>query len=196
MIAVIPTGGSNIGSITAALERLNRDKVVLTTDPDLILDADRVILPGVGHAQAMMQRLKDQRLGEVIPKIKRPVLGICLGMQILFESSEEGDVECLGIIPGKVVKIPSQGLVVPHMGWNTIEKDIRHELVSSVDGYSCYFVHSFCAEPGPWVLASCEYGSRIPAIVRWKNFYGTQFHPERSGRAGEALLEKFLCMNA
>lgn len=193
MIVVVPTGGSNLGSIVSAFVRLGKE-VLISEDPEDILFADRVILPGVGHARAMMNRLEAKGLDLVIPRITRPVLGICLGMQILFEHSEEGDAKGLSIIPGKVRRVPESGLAVPHMGWNRIDNLKPCELADSVAGRHCYFVHSYCAEDGPWVTAISHYGEAIPSVVRWNNFYGTQFHPERSGEAGEALLSKFLCL--
>ncbi len=193
MIVVIPSGGSNLGSIVGAFSRLKAE-LVLSEDPEVIRQADKVVLPGVGHAATMMKRLRAQGLVEVICSLTQPVLGICLGMQLFFESSEEGAVQGLGIIPGQVVAIPKQGLALPHMGWNRIVSQGVAELSESVKGQYCYFVHSYMAEDGPWTRAYCEYGCRIPAIVQWRNFYGTQFHPERSGAAGEALLSKFICL--
>lgn len=193
MIVVVPTGGANLGSIVSAFARLGKE-VLISEDPEDILFADRVILPGVGHARAMMARLEAKGLDQIIPRITRPVLGICLGMQILFEHSEEGDAKTLGIIPGKVKRVPERGLAIPHMGWNLIETQTACELAESVVGRHCYFVHSYCAEEGPWVTAVSRYGEAIPSVIRWNNFYGTQFHPERSGEAGEALLARFLCL--
>ena len=194
MIALIPTGGSNLGSVEAALRRLGAE-VLTTEEPDLIRQADRVILPGVGHAATMMAKLRSKKLDMVLKDLTQPVLGICLGMQLLFESSEEGNIEGLGIIPGRVVAIPRQGLAIPHMGWNQVSAVGSEPIAKLSNGNYYYFVHSYMAENGPWTQAQCGYGSTIPAIVRWKNFYGTQFHPERSGAAGEALLAEFICMN-
>lgn len=195
MIVVIPTGGSNLGSIVSAFARLGHE-VCVSEDAEDILFADHVILPGVGHAGAMMRRLVAKGLDQIIPKITRPVLGICLGMQILFEESEEGDARGLGIIPARVRRIADLGLAIPHMGWNRIEIREPNDLVESIEGRSCYFVHSYRADDGPWVIGTADYGETIPAVVRWGNFYGTQFHPERSGTAGEALLSKFLCLKS
>lgn len=195
MIALIPTGGSNLGSVEAALHRLGAD-VLTTEDPSQIARADHVIFPGVGHAETMMARLHGRNLSAFLKTLTQPVLGICLGMQLLFESSEEGGVEGLGIIPGRVVAIPSRDLPLPHMGWNEVRKHAHAQevLAGQADGKYFYFVHSFMAEQGPWVKASCDYGIEIPAIVQWNNFHGVQFHPERSGPDGETLLKEFLCM--
>ena len=192
MIALIPTGGSNLGSVEAALQRLGAE-VLTTEDPKTIARADHVILPGVGHAETMMARLHGKNLSCFLKTLTQPVLGICLGMQLLFESSEEGTVEGLGIIPGRVLAIPAEGLPLPHMGWNEVVSSSQDPLDRCANGKYFYFVHSYMAESGPWVTASCDYGRKIPAIVRWNNFHGVQFHPERSGPAGEALLKEFLC---
>ncbi|RYZ92025.1 MAG: imidazole glycerol phosphate synthase subunit HisH [Proteobacteria bacterium] len=193
MIVMIPSGGTNLGSILSAFARLGVDLVV-TEDFATIRAADKVILPGVGHAATMMERLKRKGLDQFIPTLTQPVLGICLGMQILFESSEEGETDMLGIIPAKVVRIPDRGLAIPHMGWNQLKSRGGSSLASAVESRYCYFVHSYMAEDGPWVQSACDFGVEIPAIVQWKNFYGTQFHPERSGPVGEALLARFLCL--
>lgn len=181
MIAVVSTAGSNLASVEFALQRLNAP-FKLTDKPDEIVAADRVILPGVGHAAEMMRRLKEKRLDEVIRGLVQPTLGICLGMQLLFQSSEEGDTECLGIIPGKVTKFRSEGLIVPHMGWNEVKSClIPDSLCDVIHNQDCYFVHSFVADRGDWCLAEAYYGDPFPAVVRHNNFIGAQFHPENLG---------------
>jgi glutamine amidotransferase len=195
MIVMIPTGGANLGSICSAFERLGT-KLLITEDHEIIQSADKVVLPGVGHAATMMARLKAKGFDRLIPKLTQPVLGICLGMQILFERSDEGDIETLGIIPAKVVAIPDRGLAIPHMGWNQLKARGESLFAEAVEDRYCYFVHSYMAEDGPWVKASCDYGVEIPSIVQWKNFYGTQFHPERSGSVGENLLSRFICLES
>lgn len=194
----IPSGGSNLGSVEAALFRLGAD-FATSDDPKIIAKADQVIFPGVGHAETMMARLHAKKLSEFLTRLTQPVLGICLGMQLLFESSEEGAVAGLGIIPGRVRAIPKRGLPLPHMGWNEVKSSTNlpnaHPLTRCADNRYFYFVHSFEADSGPWVEAVCDYGGHIPALVRWRNFHGVQFHPERSGASGEDLLKEFLCMN-
>ncbi|MES2745945.1 MAG: imidazole glycerol phosphate synthase subunit HisH [Bdellovibrionota bacterium] len=193
MIAVIPTTGSNIFSIVNALQKLSQD-IVVTEDPELIRKASKVILPGVGHARSMMDKLQKAGLAEVIPTLTQPVLGICLGMQILFEHSEEGDTKTLGVIPGRVKRIPFTEYSLPHLGWNKLEDVELGSWIAPFRDEHFYFVHSYMVEQGPWVKASCDYGLLVPSVIQWQNFYGTQFHPERSARVGEKLLQRFLCL--
>ena len=152
-----------------------------------------MILPGVGAAGYAMQVLHESGLVELIRSLQQPVLGVCLGMQLLFESSEEDDATMLGLIPARLHRIPeAAGLRVPHMGWNAI-RCVREDLLTQgLDRNWFYFVHSYAAPPGDWTLATSCHGQPFSAIVRHKNFYGAQFHPERSARAGEELLRRFL----
>jgi glutamine amidotransferase len=164
-----------------------------TSDATAIRSADRVILPGVGAAGRAMEVLDKQGLTPVIQQLKQPVLGICLGMQLLFESSEEDDARLLGLIPGRLSRLKeSQGLRVPHMGWNSITNQAPDNLTEPLDGKWFYFVHSFAAPVSEWTLATSTHGSEFSAIVRKGNFYGAQFHPERSAKAGASLLSGFL----
>lgn len=192
-LAIIDSGGANISSVMHALRRLGAEPV-FTADADTIRTAERVILPGVGAAGAAMTRLRELGLVECIQALKQPVLGICLGMQLLFDRSDEDNVDCLGIIAGRLKKLePSQGLRVPHMGWNTTS--VRREdnfLKGLADNPWFYFVHSYYAPIGDSTLATCTHGEPFAAIVRSENFYGAQFHPERSASAGARLLANFL----
>jgi len=191
-IAVVNSGGANIASVLHALRRLGVEPE-FTSDAMAIRSADRVILPGVGAAGRAMEVLDQQGLTPVIQQLKQPVLGICLGMQLLFESSEEDDARLLGLIPGRLVRLKeSPGLRVPHMGWNSITNQAPDNLTEPLDGKWFYFVHSFAAPVSEWTLATSTHGSEFSAIVRKGNFYGAQFHPERSAKAGASLLSGFL----
>jgi len=192
-LAIIDSGGANISSVKHALRRLGADPV-FTADADIIRSAERVLLPGVGAAGAAMSRLRELDLIQCIKELQQPVLGICLGMQLLFEKSEEDDAQCLGIIPGTLEKLkPSPGIRVPHMGWNTTTVVNADPLLTGLPEHPWfYFVHSYRAPLGPNTLASCNHGEPFAAIVRQGNFYGAQFHPERSARDGARLLANFL----
>lgn len=192
-VAIIDSGGANIASLRAALSRLGAESVV-TTDPDVIRNAPRVLLPGVGNAHSAMAKLRGAGLDTLIPTLKQPLLGICLGMQLLFERSEEGPANCLGIIPGSIDKLTSApGKPVPHMGWNqmtAVHEDPLLEGVSSLD--YVYFVHSFAAPTSRATVAITDYGVAFTSVARRDNFCGTQFHPERSGVVGARILGNFL----
>jgi imidazole glycerol-phosphate synthase subunit HisH len=190
---IIDSGGANLASLQFALERLNAPATV-TTSPSEVRNAQRVILPGVGSAADAMKRLHATGLAEVLPTLKQPVLGICLGMQLLFRHSEEGAVDCLGIIPDTVRRLKAEpGRPVPHMGWNnliTLRGDPLLEGISESD--YVYFVHSFAAPVSDITLARTDYGAQVSAVVRRGNFWGTQFHPERSATTGSRILANFL----
>jgi glutamine amidotransferase len=192
-VAIIDSGGANIASLRAALARLGADSVV-TTDHALIQRAPRVLLPGVGSAHNAMLRLRGSGLDQLIPTLKQPLLGICLGMQLLFDRSDEGPVNCLGVIPGSVGKLQSEpGKPVPHMGWNQLTQvrpDPLLDGVSSLD--HVYFVHSFFAPTSSATVAITDYSVALTAVARQGNFCGTQFHPERSGVVGARILANFL----
>ena len=192
-LVIIDSGGANISSVKHALRRLGAEPV-FTADAEVIRTADRVILPGVGAAGAAMTRLRELDLIECIRGLQQPVLGICLGMQLLFDQSAEDDVECLGIIPGKLEKLqPSADIRVPHMGWNTTTVVREDSMLSGLPANPWfYFVHSYFAPLGESTLASSTHGETFAAIVRKDNFYGAQFHPERSARHGARLLANFL----
>ena len=193
MLAIVDRGGANIASVRFALERLGVHSE-LTADPAVIRAADRVILPGVGSAVEGMKRLRARGLVDCVRGLTQPVLGVCLGMQLLFDDSEEGPTETLGLVPGRVARLPdSPGIQVPHMGWNTV---LTGRTVALLDGIAqnarFYFVHSYAGPVNAFTLASCDHGTPFAAIVQRDNFSGVQFHPERSGAAGARLLKNFV----
>jgi glutamine amidotransferase len=199
-VAVIDSGGANIASLLFALQRLGARGEV-TADPDRIRAATHVLLPGVGAAHDTMQRLNSTALAALVPTLKQPVLGICLGMQLLYDASAESApgenaTRGLGIIPGEVGRLTARpGLPVPHMGWNQAEVLHDDPLFQGIaSGAYFYFVHSFAAPVTADTLASCDYGGMFTAAVRRGNFRGVQFHPERSAAAGARLLANFIAL--
>ena len=192
-MVIIASGGANIASLQFALERLGANSRV-SADPEQIRRASHVILPGVGAAADAMARLRQKNLDTLLPSLKQPVLGICLGMQLLFDASEEGQAHCLGIIPGLASRfVPAAGRPVPHMGWNTLSIDRPSALLEGLSpGDYAYFVHSYALSTGAATVASSHYGSPFSACVQRDNFYGAQFHPERSAKVGARLLRNFL----
>ena len=192
-VVLVDAGGANIGSVHYALERLGIN-ARLSADAGVIAGADRVILPGVGAAPVGMQRLHALGLVEVVRNLTQPLLGICLGMQLLYESSEEGEVECLGLLPGRVAKMQAQpGVRVPHMGWNTLDMLRSDTLTAGMDdGAAAYFVHSYAAPVTADTVAVCTHGASFAAVVHRGHCHGAQFHPERSGAVGARVLENFL----
>jgi imidazole glycerol-phosphate synthase subunit HisH len=190
---IVASGGANIASLRFALERLEAG-VEVSADPELIRRASHVILPGVGAAADAMARLRACNLTHVIRGLTQPVLGICLGMQLLFEASAEGSTECLGIIPGRAARLTeAPGRPVPHMGWNTFEIAEPSPLLAGLSAHDyAYFVHSYAVPKGAATVATCRYGEDFSACVAWRNFYGAQFHPERSAATGARLLQNFL----
>ena len=193
MIAVVDSGGANIASVMFALERLGMQGN-LTADPDIIKDAPHVILPGVGTANAAMQCLQDLELINCIRELTQPVLGICLGMQLLFSASEEGNIKMLDILPGSIKHFKlEEDKTIPHMGWNSVSVQSDHPLLHNVPDESYfYFVHSYFAPQGDNTLGVCDYGDKFSAIVAQDNFMGCQFHPERSGKIGAQILKNFV----
>jgi len=191
-LAVVDSGGANISSVLHALRRLGAEPE-FTADAAVIRSADHVILPGVGAAGHAMEVLAQHGLLDVIRRLKQPVLGICLGMQLLFRSSEEDDAPLLDLIPARLRRLPeSAGLRVPHMGWNAIRNLRPDPLTDSLDGNWFYFVHSFAAPIGDWTLSSSVHGEAFSAVVQHGNFRGAQFHPERSAGSGATLLRHFM----
>ena len=190
---IIDSGGANLASLQYALERLGA-RAHVTSDAREIAGAPRVVLPGVGSAADAMQRLRRTGLAELLPTLRQPVLGICLGMQLLFERSAEGVTECLGVIPGTVRRLTAApGRPVPHMGWNQLTRPRPDPLLAGIEpGAYFYFVHSYAVPACEVTLADVEYGEALSAVVRRANFWGTQFHPERSAAAGARLLGNFL----
>ncbi|MGH8072871.1 MAG: imidazole glycerol phosphate synthase subunit HisH [Lysobacter sp.] len=194
VVVLVDAGGANLGSVRYALERLGA-QVRVSADAAEIEAADRVILPGVGAAGPAMARLRDLGLVEPLRELRQPLLGICLGMQLLYEASDEGDVECLGILPGRVSRLAAAAppVRVPHMGWNRLHIEQEEPLLHGIaDGSRAYFVHSYAAPVNGVTRASCDHGAAFAAVVRSGNYSGAQFHPERSAAVGARLLENFL----
>ena len=194
-VVIVASGGANIASLQFALERLGSPSEV-SADAERIRAASHVILPGVGAAADAMARLRGHRLESLIPTLTQPVLGICLGMQLLHEASAEGTTRCLGIIPGAALRfVEAPGRPVPHMGWNTLDVERSCPLLAGLTGADyAYFVHSYALPVNQATVASCRYGSRFSACVAWRNFFGAQFHPERSAQVGARLLKNFLAI--
>ena len=193
---IINSGGANLASLRFALQRLDMD-VPVTQQPDEIRAASHVLLPGVGAARDAMDRLIDNGLDTVIRELTQPVLGICLGMQLLFSGSEEDDAECLGVISGRARRFPQRpDLPVPQMGWNQLTPTGPTALLAGVKaGSYAYFVHSYALPVGDYTLATTDYGGPFSAVVGHGNFFGTQFHPERSAAVGAQILNNFLALS-
>ena len=192
MIAIIDYKMGNLRSVENALKRLGAEFCV-TADEKIIRAADRVLLPGVGNAAEAMQNLRDADLVDVIRSLRRPVLGICVGMQVMCRHSEEGDVDCLNIFDARVRRfVPAPDVKVPHMGWNRIS-NLDSKLFKGLErGSYVYFVHSFYPELCPDTIATAKHGLMFSAALKYENFYGTQFHPEKSGDVGERIIANFL----
>jgi len=193
-LVLLDSGGANLRSVQAAFERLGVEAPV-TSDWNRIRDATHVVLPGVGAAAACMARLRENGLDRVIPRLTQPLIGICVGMQLLYQRSEESDTDCLGLLEGTVRLLPqAPGIRIPHMGWNRLEvrPDTEHPLTRDLDGASVYFVHSYAAPASEQTLATCTHGQPFAAIVARGSVMGAQFHPERSSAAGARLLRNFL----
>lgn len=190
-VAIIKYNAGNIRSVENALKRLGVTPI-LTDEDEVIKTADRVIFPGVGEAASAMRYLREKKLDGTIINLRQPVLGICLGMQLLCEFSEENAAVCLGILPYRVRKFESGNLKVPHIGWNTIY-DLNSGLFDGVNEETfVYFVHSFYVETGAETIAAANYGTAFSAAINYRNFYAVQFHPEKSGTSGEKILKNFL----
>ena len=192
MIAIVDYKMGNLRSVENALRRLGADFVV-TADADVIRRADKVLLPGVGNAAEAMENLRTADLVDVIRSLRQPVLGICVGMQVMCRHSEEGDVDCLGIFDARVKRfLPAPEVKVPHMGWNKIG-NLETKLFKDLEGGSyVYFVHSYYPELCPDTIATATHGVMFSAALKYENFYGTQFHPEKSGDVGERIIANFL----
>lgn len=192
MIAIIDYKMGNLRSVENALKRLGAEFTV-TADADVIRSADRVLLPGVGNAAEAMENLRKADLTQVIRSLRRPVLGICVGMQVMCRHSEEGDCDCLNIFDSHVKRfVPTQELKVPHMGWNQIG-NLESKLFKGISGGEyVYFVHSYYPELCPDTIATTTHGAMFSSALKYENFYGTQFHPEKSGDVGEKIIENFL----
>lgn len=192
-VAIIKYNAGNIYSVNYALKRLGIEATI-TADPELLHKADKVIFPGVGEAQTTMEYLKEHKLDSIIKDLKQPVLGICLGMQLMCRHSEEGDVDCLGIFDTDVKRFIPQKHEdkVPHMGWNSIT-DVKEGLFNKqLENQFVYFVHSFYVPVNDFTAATTDYIHPFSASLHKDNFYATQFHPEKSGQVGEVILHNFL----
>ena len=195
MIAVVDYDTGNLRSVADALHRAGAE-FTLTSDAAVLRRADRVILPGVGEASSAMEKLRERGLDAVLPTLTCPVLGICIGMQLLCLSSEEGDARCLGIFPARVRRLTPTDprLKIPHVGWDTIA-GLQTPLFAEVAETSyVYYVHSFAAELCPATIATTDYGGGFSAALHRDNFYGTQFHPEKSGATGARIIQNFLTL--
>ena len=192
-IAIIDSGGANIASLVYALKRLNTSSV-LTTDSEIIKNADRVLLPGVGAAKDAMYKLKKAGLVDVIKNLKQPVLGICLGMQLLSDFSEEENVECIGVIPGAASKLKASSTKpVPNMGWCSTEIISKNKILKNIKNNSYfYYIHSYALPVSKFTIATAKHEKPFSAVIQKNNFFATQFHPERSSDEGSKLLANFL----
>jgi len=193
---IVDTGCANLSSVKFAVERLGFE-ITITDDIDIIKQAEKVILPGVGNAKHAMKNIVGKGLVETLQDLKQPVLGFCLGMQLMTSSSVEGSeekaVDCLGLIPTDVKPLNAKGNRLPHMGWNTLTSVSAHPVFTGInEGDYFYFVHGFAAEVSEYTVASCEYGSPFSAAIAKDNFIGCQFHPERSGPLGSKIIKNFL----
>ncbi len=190
-ITIIKYNAGNVQSVVYALERLGVTPT-LTDDQAAIRAADKVIFPGVGEASSTMRYLRQHGLDQLIPRLTQPVLGICLGMQLMCSHSEENDTECLGLFSEEVKRFPKGALKVPHMGWNQLD-DLRTPLLDDLGADPfVYFVHSYYVAAGPDTIATSTYGLPFSAALHRDNFYATQFHPEKSGDVGNQILQNFL----
>ena len=191
-VVIIDTACANLASVKYAVERLGY-RPVITMDPDLILQSDKLFLPGVGTAEAAMDQLAQRNLIDLIKVCTQPILGICLGMQLLASHSQEGNVNTLGVIDESIVKLPDCGLPLPHTGWNQVNAKAGDHLFRDIpEGSYFYFVHGYALPICSATIAETKYGENFSAAVQKDNYFGVQFHPERSGSVGAKLLKNFL----
>jgi len=192
MIGILKYRAGNLASVSNALDRLNADYII-TDDIDKLESCDAILFPGVGHAGSAMNDLKERKLDRWLKNTNKPVLGICLGMQLLYESTEEGETRALGIIPGRLRRFDPKAGKVPHMGWNQFRPIKEHPLLKNIGNEQfLYYVHGYYAPPNDYTLASCNYICDFAAVAAKDNFMGVQFHPEKSGHIGSLLLQNFL----
>ena len=195
-VAIIKYNAGNVFSVLCALKRIGIDAVV-SDDPAFLRSADKIIFPGVGEASSAMNYLREHHLDQLIKSLTQPVLGICIGMQLLCSHSEEGDTDCLGIFDTPVRRFcndSAQGFKIPHMGWNTIDATPGNFIDAKCAGEYLYFVHSFYAPVCSHTVATCNYITPFSAALQKDNFYATQFHPEKSGSVGERILKNFITL--
>lgn len=192
MIGILKYKAGNTASVSNALQRLKSEYII--TDETLQLDhCDAIVFPGVGHAASAMNDLRLKKLDGWLKNTDKPILGICLGMQLMFDSTEEGDCETLGLIPGRLKKFDKLAAKVPHMGWNQLDKLKDHPVLEGIGkNQSLYYVHSYYAPVNEYTIASCNYINPFAAVVARNNYIGVQFHPEKSGQVGSLLLQNFL----
>jgi len=190
-IAIVKYNAGNTASVANALSRLGAEAVI-TDEAEVLSAADKVIFPGVGEASTAMSHLRERGLAEIIKSLRQPVLGVCLGMQLLCASSEENGADCLGVLPYRVRRFSGDGMKLLHTGWNTIS-DLRSPVFDGIaEGEHFYFVHGYFVETGNETTATCVYGEPFSAAIQHENFHAVQFHPEKSGVAGQKVLENFL----
>jgi glutamine amidotransferase len=190
-VAIVKYNAGNVESVSNALRRLNVEPI-LTDDAKLLQSCDKIIFPGVGEASSAMNYLRGKNLDKVIVNLTQPVLGVCLGMQLLCEFSEENNTKCLGIVPYTVRKFNDKNLKVPQVGWNNVF-DLKSKLFENItENAFVYFVHSFYVESGAETIATCDYAVNFSAAIQYENFYAVQFHAEKSGAVGEQIIENFL----
>lgn len=191
-VVIVDTGCANLASVKFAFDRLDVTSMI-SDKSDVITAADRVIIPGVGAAPFAMKQIQNKGLGDTLKSLTQPVMGICLGMQLIFDrSTENGGTQCLGLVPGEIAELDTGDLPSPHMGWNSLTDLANDPLLAGIaSGEYAYFVHSYAAPVLDYTLASCEYGQPFSAIVRHKNVWGCQFHPERSAKLGAQILKNF-----
>lgn len=193
-VAIVKYNAGNTQSVINALHRLGVDEPIVTCNPTELAQAERVIFPGVGEASTAMNYLRERKLDQTIKNLTQPVLGVCLGMQLLGQFSEENETECLGIIPFCTKKFDERAKKVPHTGWNQI-KNLKTRLFTDVpENAFVYFVHSYFVEPSAPTIATCDYEENFTAAINYQNFYGVQFHTEKSGEIGQKILENFLAL--
>ena len=196
MIAIINTGCANINSVRFAFERLGT-QVEVISDPAKLVSFERAVLPGVGHAGVAMERLVNKGWQEAVKAYKKPLLGICLGMQLMCDKTEEGENDTLGLIPGELKALKSDSLTLPHMGWNTLNVVNEHPIFKGLNkDDQVYYVHSFAHVRNQYTLATSDYSTEFSAVIAKDNFIGMQFHPEKSAKVGETLLKNFLALQA